>query len=212
MIFTRVISTVTALALAASSVKAHVSLSPKFAEPNQDLNTAFHVPHGCNGSSTVSIKVTVPETITNITAQQVANWTLETTYRDSSNSSLSTITWSGLLNGSDSLDFPIALRVPNVDLSSQTNVTYYFPVLQTCEVGSVNWASSSSSHGGDEEPAPALVVVKNATQAAADAIAIKGTASATGHSAAATDASAANHIHAGLLPIAAAIAALALSI
>lgn len=34
----------------------------------------FHVPHGCNGSSTVSISVTVPETVTNITARPVEKW------------------------------------------------------------------------------------------------------------------------------------------
>lgn len=35
MLFTRATSIVTALALAVSSVKAHVSLSPKFAEVSQ---------------------------------------------------------------------------------------------------------------------------------------------------------------------------------
>ncbi|GAA5815214.1 hypothetical protein MFLAVUS_008720 [Mucor flavus] len=214
MVFTtRAALIVSAFAAAISSVHAHINLSPKYAEPNQVLNTMFHVPHGCNGSSTVSISVTVPETVTNITARPVEKWTLATAYRDSSNASVSTITWSGgLLKGTDALDFPIILTVPNVDLSSQANVSFYFPVVQTCEVGSINWTSTSTAHGSaDGEPAPALIVVKNATQAAADALAIKGTASASAPAPTATGNSG-NQIYAGLLPVVAAIAALSISL
>lgn len=60
--------------LFSASTNAHVTLSPKFAEPGQNLSTAFHVPHGCNGSATTSIAVTVPNEITVLTPQQVNNW------------------------------------------------------------------------------------------------------------------------------------------
>lgn len=55
--------------------EAHVTLATKYAEPGQtNFSTAFHVPHGCNGSSTTSIYVTVPQEITTLTPQAVANW------------------------------------------------------------------------------------------------------------------------------------------
>jgi uncharacterized protein YcnI len=66
---------VSALALLFSaSTEAHVSMNPKFGEPGQVLNTAFRVPHGCNGSSTTAILITVPETVTTIVPKDVANW------------------------------------------------------------------------------------------------------------------------------------------
>jgi uncharacterized protein YcnI len=76
MLFSRnslIASTLAVFSFQAS--QAHVTLSPKFVEPSQtNLTTAFHVPHGCNGSSTVSIYVTVPQQITTLIPQAVANW------------------------------------------------------------------------------------------------------------------------------------------
>ncbi|KAL7321237.1 hypothetical protein PS15m_001027 [Mucor circinelloides] len=202
--------------LFSASTNAHVGLNPKFAEPGQNLTTAFHVPHGCNGSATTGIMVTVPDVITVLTPQQVNNWTLSTTYRDESNTTISTITWNnGYLDPKDAIDFPMTLSLPNSDLSSQPNVTLYFPVVQTCQVGTANWTALGNSHEG--EPAPTIVIVKNATQAAADAIAIKAnstaSASASASGAAATQTgSGASNIYAGILPFAAAIGALAVAL
>lgn len=240
--------------LFSASTNAHVGLNPKFAEPGQNLTTAFHVPHGCNGSATTGIMVTVPDVITVLTPQQVNNWvryhfkrlwyqslylqfiqTLSTTYRDESNTTISTITWNnGYLDPKDAIDFPMTLSLPNSDLSSQPNVTLYFPVVQTwyvkliffhkeeqltscssSQVGTANWTALGNSHEG--EPAPTIVIVKNATQAAADAIAIKAnstaSASASASGAAATQTgSGASNIYAGILPFAAAIGALAVAL
>ncbi|CAO0789669.1 unnamed protein product [Mucor circinelloides] len=202
--------------LFSASTNAHVALNPKFAEPGQNLTTAFHVPHGCNGSATTGIMVTVPDVITVLTPQQVNNWTLSTTYRDESNTTISTITWNnGYLDPKNAIDFPMTLSLPNSDLSSQPNVTLYFPVVQTCQVGTANWTALGNSHEG--EPAPTIVIVKNATQAAADAIAIKAnstaSASASASGAAATQTgSGASSIYAGILPFAAAIGALAVAL
>ncbi|KAI8973744.1 hypothetical protein BDF20DRAFT_883885 [Mycotypha africana] len=157
---------------AISSSQAHITLSPKFGEPGQDVTTAFHVPHGCNGSSTIGISVTLPQqNLGHIVPQTVTDWILTMTYTDSTNTTLKTVEWTGgVLKPTDALDFPIRFSVPQVDLSSQSNVTLYFPVHQTCEVGSTDWNATGGQKG---EPAPTFVIVKNATQAAADAITIK---------------------------------------
>lgn len=77
------------------------------------------------------------------------------------------------------------------------------------EVGTANWTSIPPEVSG--EPAPGLIIVKNATQAAADAIAIKTTATASASGAATTgnssSTSGANNLYAGILPIAAAAVA-----
>lgn len=66
---------VSALAVLLSApTEAHISMNPKFGEPGQVIDTAFRVPHGCNGSSTTGILVNVPETITTIVPKDVANW------------------------------------------------------------------------------------------------------------------------------------------
>lgn len=80
------------------------------------------------------------------------------------------------------------------------------------QVGTANWTAIGNDQEG--EPAPTIVIVKNATQAAADAIAIKtnSTTSATSSGAAATQTgSGANSIYAGILPFAAAVGALAIA-
>lgn len=88
------------------------------------------------------------------------------------------------------------------------------------QVGTTNWTALGDDHEG--EPAPTVVIVKNATQAAADAIAIKNnaTASASASGAAASQTgsgatqtgSGASSIYAGALPFAAAIGALAIAL
>lgn len=85
------------------------------------------------------------------------------------------------------------------------------------QVGTANWTALGNDHEG--EPAPTIVIVKNATQAAADAIAIKNNATASASaSASASDAAAsqtgsgASSIYAGVLPFAAAIGALAIAL
>ncbi|KAG1442343.1 hypothetical protein G6F46_013066 [Rhizopus delemar] len=119
------------LVLVSQLADAHVSLSPKFAEPGQNLSTAFYVPHGCNGSATIALTATVPESITAISPQAVTNWTISTNYKDSTNSSISNFTWSGgYLKPTDALSFPVILSVPNVNLSNKQNETVYFPVIQ----------------------------------------------------------------------------------
>lgn len=85
------------------------------------------------------------------------------------------------------------------------------------EVGINNWTAipGVSTNG---EAAPALVVVKNATQAAADALAIKNNSTATAAPSASDHSGHAGHmpgnapnagnsLYAGLLPVAAAVAA-----
>ncbi|EIE91820.1 hypothetical protein G6F47_008006 [Rhizopus delemar] len=177
------------LVLVSQLADAHVSLSPKFAEPGQNLSTAFYVPHGCNGSATIALTATVPESITAISPQAVTNWTISTNYKDSTNSSISNFTWSGgYLKPTDALSFPVILSVPNVNLSNKQNETVYFPVIQVCELGSTNWTAIPDSSANSESiahPAPALVIVSNATQAAASSTNIghsSGNSSNTAHS------------------------------
>lgn len=75
MVFIRNAFIASALTLLFSAADAHVTLNPKFVEPNQqNVTTAFRVPHGCGNYSTNAIQATVPDNFPSITPQQVANW------------------------------------------------------------------------------------------------------------------------------------------
>lgn len=78
------------------------------------------------------------------------------------------------------------------------------------EVGSTNWSAipqgdqhDHAGHGA-ESPAPSFVIVKNATQAAEDALKIKSNSTTSPSAGADQSNSGASGIYAGMLPIAAA--------
>ncbi|KAI9279817.1 hypothetical protein BY458DRAFT_501762 [Sporodiniella umbellata] len=198
------------MALAFDLAAAHVSLSPKFTEPGKNLSTAFHIPHGCSGSSTIAVTAMIPDKITSVSAGPVSNWTVSTNYRDSSNATVTNITWTGgYLKATDALDFPITLTFPTVDLSTQPNVTYYFPVIQTCENSTLNWTDipAGPSSAEAKHPAPVVVIVKNATEAAAGSTAINSSNDHSGHSG---QTSGASQFILGSLPAVATIGAIAM--
>lgn len=85
--------------------------------------------------------------------------------------------------------------------------------LNYSEVGINNWTAIPGVNANGET-SPSLVVVKNATKAAADALAIKNNSTATPSASASTPGAkasnapnAGNSLYAGLLPVAAAVAA-----
>ena len=83
------------------------------------------------------------------------------------------------------------------------------------QTGQNNWTAIPGVNTNGET-SPSLVVVKNATQAAADALAIKNNSTATASASASAPAaskspSAGNSLYAGLVPVAAAVAAAAIA-
>ncbi|KAG0192454.1 hypothetical protein DFQ28_009065 [Apophysomyces sp. BC1034] len=133
---------ISAIAILASTSQAHVGITPPTGKPGQSLNASFHVPHGCNGSATTSITVSVPDTVVTILPAQVTNWNLTVAYRpldkpmqvagQTINQTVSNFTWAGGNLPNDQFqDFPMQITLPQVDLSNQSNVTLYFPTIQT---------------------------------------------------------------------------------
>lgn len=75
MVFIRNAFIASALTLLFSAVDAHVTLNPKFVEPNQqNVTTSFRVPHGCGNYSTNAVQASVPDNFPSIVPQQVTNW------------------------------------------------------------------------------------------------------------------------------------------
>ncbi|ORZ02730.1 hypothetical protein BCR43DRAFT_559595, partial [Syncephalastrum racemosum] len=168
MIFTKITTIMMTLALGVA--KAHVHIDPNQAKPGSTFNTSFTVPHGCDGSPTVEIDVTVPPEVLSIQPAQVDGWKLDVHYRDLSkpervngqtiNRTIANITWSGnQLAPTEKQLFGVVIQVPQVNLTeSNSNVTLYFPVVQKCVNGTSLWTDTSgkgeSTVEGAPEPAP----------------------------------------------------------
>ena len=146
------------LALAAPlSASAHVGVTATSTAAGSYSILTFGVGHGCDGSPTTSIAISIPEAITSVTPTVNPNWTISKVM--------------------ETLDTPIAqeegdpitervaqvVYTANSPLAADQRDTFElslplvgyegevleFPTLQTCEVGETNWT-------GDEVPAVTL--------------------------------------------------------
>lgn len=59
---------------------AHITLNPRVSTGSY-AQTNVRVPHGCNTSATVEIKVTIPAGVTSVKGQRVMGWNLVYTKR-----------------------------------------------------------------------------------------------------------------------------------
>ncbi|KAI9017923.1 hypothetical protein CLU79DRAFT_706169 [Phycomyces nitens] len=151
---------------------AHVGLSPSTGQPGQSINGSFHVPHGCNGSATTGLSISVPSDIVILTPLPVSNWTLDVNYTKldtpiqingvSVNQSVSSFSWTGGYVPADGLEeFGLTFTLPQVDLTNTPNVTLYFPIVQTCVVGSTEWTGipgTASYNASTGSPAATIVI------------------------------------------------------
>ena len=129
----------------------------------------LRVPHGCNGSATVAVRVRIPEGFLDVKPMPKPGWKLDVvkgkyarsmSFRDAKVSEgVTEVGWSGgnlpdayydefLLTGYISDDLP-------------AGQTMYFPIVQDCEKGVNRWIElradgSHADHGEQSEPAAAL--------------------------------------------------------
>ncbi|KAL0080331.1 hypothetical protein J3Q64DRAFT_1644284 [Phycomyces blakesleeanus] len=161
---------------------AHVGISPSTGQPGQSINGSFHVPHGCNGSATTGLSVSVPSEIVVLTPLPVSNWTLDVKYTKldtpvqvngvSVNQTVSSFSWTGGYVPADGLEeFGLTFTLPQVDLTNTPNVTIYFPIVQTCVVGSTEWTGipgTASYNASTGSPAASFVIANSVDSTTAD--------------------------------------------
>ena len=171
-------------------VSGHASMSPPVS-PAGFSQSNVRVPHGCNGTDTTSVQVTIPAGLSSVKPTKVAGWTLTMTTRplavpikSESGADITTevdkITWSGgSLPDNQYQDFGITFRVP----PSQDGTKFYFPVLQTCITGFNNWSMIPTGDGAKlSYPAPAFTVMANNTMLKADSMGTGSALRSTGSS------------------------------
>ncbi|KAG2226758.1 hypothetical protein INT45_005723 [Circinella minor] len=159
------------LGFLASTTEAHVSFTIDETLPGVELNTSLSVGHGCDGSSTVELSISVPENITSVEPQEVNGWNLTLTHRNGSSGPVSNFTWvGGPLDAHAYQAFPVLIQVPNVDVS-QNNVTLYFPAIQRCENGTNAWVfegDDEQAEAANQKPAPALVITNTPSNSSSE--------------------------------------------
>ena len=142
----------TLLPLCAGFAQAHVSLTEKTAKAGGELLAALRVGHGCNGSPTISLTVSLPPGVT-ARPQAKTDWSIEQKHEAGKPA---TIGWRGGSLAADQFDdFPILLHLP------ATPGILAFPVNQVCAAGSENWSELPAPGKSLSHPAPLLTVVKD---------------------------------------------------
>ena len=136
---------------------AHVTLPPGGATVGSDYDAAFRVGHACEGAkATTGLAVRLPKGFVLSDAQARKGWKLDVQKNGDGEVRWTAETPQDALPGSERAQFVLRGKVPG------TPGPLWFKVLQTCDVGSVDWAevpASGSSTAGLKSPAAKVEVV-----------------------------------------------------
>ncbi|RKP47537.1 YcnI family protein [Trinickia fusca] len=171
------IAAITLIAGVATSLCAHAHIT---AQPNEGaagsyFETALKVPHGCDGSPTVALRVAMPDGVTSVKPQMKPGWHVDIERRPldpplkgehgtTIAEVVTAVQWSGnSLPDSQYDTFGIVMKLPD-----EAGKTLYFPVVQTCESGRREWTdipAEGQSWHAVHSPAPFVRVASGAAHA-----------------------------------------------
>lgn len=160
-----------------SSALAHAVLERKEASPDSAYRGVVQIMHGCGGTPTRRVSVTIPEGVVGAKPMPKAGWQVSTergayaraypSFHGTVSEGVKSITWSGGSLPDDQIDeFTFLARVSD---AFEPGATVYFPVAQDCETGSYRWSeipAPGRSARDLKSPAPGVLVVA-AAQASA---------------------------------------------
>jgi periplasmic copper chaperone A len=128
---------------------AHVTLTEPEAKPGTHYLAHFKVGHGCDGSPTTALSISIPEGVSAVEPQAKPGWKADLVY-DAKR--ISAVNFSGGTIAANAPDeFAIAMTLP------KTLGPLIFTANQTCEKGSENWSELPAADGHKlQNPAPIL--------------------------------------------------------
>lgn len=147
--FTRVaarLALVFSAAICSTHAFAHITAQPNEAVAGSYFETSLKVPHGCDGSSTVAIQVTIPTDVLSVKPQMKPGWQVDLQTRVIDPplkgehgaviaKAVSAVEWrGGPLPDSLYDSFGLVMKLPDTP-----GKTLWFPVVQTCENGRREW-------------------------------------------------------------------------
>ena len=157
------------MAAGMGAASAHVHVSPDSTEAGESTLLTFETSHGCSGSPTTAVTVTLPEQITDATPTAHPGWTISKVTEDfeeprvldngtSIGSRTSQVVFTAVEPLPDGVrdTFQLSVRLPDA-----AGETLAFPVLQSCSEGETDWAQLPAEGQSDadlESPAPAFTI------------------------------------------------------
>lgn len=163
-----VIAAATFLALPAT---AHVTANPNEAPAGQFFTTSFRIPHGCDGSPTVAVRIKVPDGVVAVKPQMKPGWAITITKRTldkpvemghgvTVRETVDEVAWrGGPLPDAYYDDFGLSVRIV------AAGGALWFPVVQECEQGVHRWIeipAAGQGWGDLKQPAPFVKVMARA--------------------------------------------------
>jgi uncharacterized protein YcnI len=158
-----------ALALSSSAGLAHVTLEQKEAAVGASYKAVLRVPHGCQGSATVALRVRIPPGYLEVKPMPKPGWKLEVkrgpyakpaSLRDAKVSEgVIEVDWSG--GNLPDAYYDEFVLTGTIGDDAPAGQSMYFPVVQECEKGVNRWieipaAGAATASGTQSEPAPAV--------------------------------------------------------
>jgi uncharacterized protein YcnI len=139
---------------------AHITLADTEAAVGSYYKATFVVPHGCNGSPTVKIRLRIPDGVISVKPQPKAGWTLDLVEGSYAKpyalhgakvaSGVREVAWTGRLPDAYYDEFVVQIYL-STDLVAGSSLP--FPVVQECERGASRWIDVDPKA---ESPAPRL--------------------------------------------------------
>lgn len=169
--FTKITSLVVISAFS-TLAQAHVGLEQAKATAGSYHKLTFKIGHGCEGTGTHTVKVSLPETAMGAKPMPKAGWKLDTvsaplskpytSHGKTIEKDVREVTWSGgLLPDAFYDEFSIQVKL------TETPGKIYFKVTQLCEKGRLDWTeipAEGQSSKGLKAPAPVLEIEAKVNQ------------------------------------------------
>lgn len=160
-----------ALALAVAPASAHVTLSPDTTAAGSYAVLTVSVPHGCDGSATTKIAISMPEEIPQVTATRNPYWDLEVQtealaepIEDAHGNEITERESVVVYTAQEPLPDPVRDTFElSVQLPDAAGETLAFPIVQTCEEGETGWTEVPEEGQDAEElehPAPLVTITE----------------------------------------------------
>ena len=143
-----------ALPLAAS---AHVHVTPEEAASNGSTRLDFSFSHGCDGSPTTALIITIPDEADGVTPIIDGAWTISAEEGD--DGIPTQVTYTAVTPIADHYAASVGINV--IFPESAKDAVVAFPILQQCADGSTDWsqiAEEGQTEDDLESPAPVVTV------------------------------------------------------
>ena len=155
-----------AIGLIGSTAYGHITLETPSAPAGSSYKAVFRVPHGCEGTATVRLRVRLPDGVVNVKPQPKPGWDVSTVMEKLAKpiildhgremtETVREVDWAGgKLPDSFYDEFVVRVELPD-----KPDATLYFPVVQECEKGVNRWIEipePGKTSRDYKEPAPQL--------------------------------------------------------